>query len=339
MLARYDLIRQRLEATNGNEKDPYVVSMRALPDDLSTLRGSLQDIFISPIKSLGMMSLKKAALTPQGLQTHAEGIHDRAMMLAVPSKTGKAQFQRFSQRDESRLATIKQVVDKYGRLRLHSDDGPYPTILWPQEQHAQSTNTVTVEPVPGKVIDAEIFDGAVVAYIRHCLRGFRDDVDQIVLLRSVKPETSEIDVPDMFCTDGGQMLLTNEQSLHFLNEQLAAEGKEPSKLSSFRPNLHLTGLPPHIEDIASGFAIDGDIRIACEQLCFRCAVTMIDQETAQKRSDKEPLQSLRQFRPVRPNGSSKTPTFGVNAKSQLPPDLVGILRTGAPVRILGEKEV
>jgi uncharacterized protein YcbX len=119
--------------------------------------------------------------------------------------------------------------------------------------------------------------------------------------------------------DGYSFLLTSHASLDDLNRRL------PSALpmNRFRPNIVIDGVEPFEEDGWKRIRIDG-IEFSVVKPCARCAITTVDQQTAEK--SKEPLRTLATFRNV--------PGRGVMFGQNLVHHGTGAIRIGAPVEIL-----
>ena len=91
--------------------------------------------------------------------------------------------------------------------------------------------------------------------------------------------------------DGYPILLTSEESLVDLNARML----DSIPMNRFRPNIVVSGLNPFEEDEWDEIAI-GDTHLKIVKPCKRCEVTTIDQVTAEKHKDQEPLRTLSTFR-------------------------------------------
>jgi uncharacterized protein YcbX len=134
--------------------------------------------------------------------------------------------------------------------------------------------------------------------------------------RPVDPEYGRAEDRVSFA-DGFPMLVTTQASLDDLNAQL----EHPIPMNRFRPNLVVAGGEAWAEDRWRGLLV-GDVMFRVAKECARCVVTTIDQRTAEKSPQSEPLRTLAKFR--RKDGNVM---FGQN----LVPDRRGILRIGDPV--------
>jgi len=102
-----------------------------------------------------------------------------------------------------------------------------------------------------------------------------------------QPE-DRVGFPDLY-----PFLAIGDGSLESLNLRLAATGAQPVPMDRFRPNLVLSGCPPHAEDGWSRVRI-GDIVLRGAGRCGRCTVTTVDQATAER--GVEPLRTLATYR-------------------------------------------
>ena len=119
--------------------------------------------------------------------------------------------------------------------------------------------------------------------------------------------------------DGFSFLLTSRASLDELNRRLQV----PLPMNRFRPNIVIDGVEPFEEDRWKRIRIDG-ITFDVAKPCARCAITTVDQHTAER--SKEPLRTLATFR--------TQPGRGVMFGQNLIHDRTGVLRVGADVEIL-----
>jgi len=89
--------------------------------------------------------------------------------------------------------------------------------------------------------------------------------------------------------DGYPLLLVSSASLEELNRRTP----EPMPMERFRPNLVLSGGPPHFEDDLVSFRLGG-VRFHAPKLCDRCVVTTLDPKTGE--AGREPLRTLANYR-------------------------------------------
>jgi uncharacterized protein YcbX len=141
--------------------------------------------------------------------------------------------------------------------------------------------------------------------------------------RPVDPEFADPDDRVSFA-DGYPLLVTNEASLHAVNDWLVEAGDEPVAMTRFRPNIVVGGAPAWAEDEWVGRRIVvGDVTFRVPKPCDRCVFTTIDPETGEK--GRQPLRVLGQHRKF-PGGLM----FGVN----LIPDGRGKIALGDEITVV-----
>lgn len=91
--------------------------------------------------------------------------------------------------------------------------------------------------------------------------------------------------------DGYPLMLIGQASLGDLNTRLPA----PHRMSQFRPNLVVTGGLPYAEDDWHVLRI-GEVELAVDKPCSRCAMVTVDPATGSFLPDREPLRTLAGYR-------------------------------------------
>jgi len=119
--------------------------------------------------------------------------------------------------------------------------------------------------------------------------------------------------------DGFPLLLVSQASLDLLSERSG----RPVEMRRFRPNLVVTGTPPHAEDGWRRFRI-GDLGFRAVKPCSRCVITTRDPDTGV--AGKEPLAELARYRL-----QDGKVMFGMNVI----PDREGEIAVGDPVEVFG----
>ncbi len=119
--------------------------------------------------------------------------------------------------------------------------------------------------------------------------------------------------------DAAPLLLATEASLSDLNSRLDVG----VPMSRFRPNVTIDGVEPWEEDRWRRVQI-GQVEFELTHACARCVVTTIDQESAVKSEDGEPLKTLAEFR----RGSG-----GVYFGQNLVPRTLGMIHVGDTVKV------
>lgn len=143
--------------------------------------------------------------------------------------------------------------------------------------------------------------------------------------RATSPDFSEPGDRVSFA-DGYPLLLTTEESLAALNDQVlaaAATGRDPLPMARFRPSVVVSGVEAWAEDDWRRIRI-GPAVFRAVKGCARCVITTIDPDTAVR--EREPIASLARTR--RWDGAT---WFGVN----LIPDTAGAtIHVGDRVEVL-----
>jgi uncharacterized protein YcbX len=229
----------------------------------------LTQLNIYPIKSCGGIALQAAELEDRGLQ------YDRRWMVVD-------EHNRFiTQREKPRLALIstKITTDHLAvtapgmeELRvpfLLSKRNPVSVIVW--------SDTVSVLDVGSDA--TEWFTRYLGSTAR--LVFMPDSAERLASRRGYSSQ--------VHFGDGYPLLLISEASLEDLNTRL----EEPLPMNRFRPNLVVRGCAPYAEDSWNDIQIGG-VRLHIVKACERCAITTVNQSTAEK--GKEPLRTLATYR-------------------------------------------
>ncbi len=258
----------------------------------------LTQLNIYPIKSCKGISIETGQLEERGLQ------YDRRWMLVDESD-------RFiSQREQPGLSLVS--------IRIHSD---HLTVTAPEMNELRvpfvitNGNVVSVIIWNDTVSAVEVSDEATTWFTRYLGTSARlvfmaDTADR---LASRKGYSSQVHFGD-----GYPLLVISEASLEDLNTRL----DEPLPMNRFRPNLVVKGCGPYAEDTWDDIMV-GDVRLHVVKPCERCAITTVNQLTAEK--GKEPLRTLATYRQ-----SGTSVLFGQN----LIHEGRGVLRVGNEVKVI-----
>lgn len=313
-------------------KHAYADSLAQIAENTAGIQGRISNIFLYPGKALGPLEVDEAIITQFGLMS-PHGLHDRSFMLGKKSgKTGPgdAMYERFSQRQMAELSLVKPihhdaewlVYEAPGMRELEID---LPALL---DRGNPAQETVTVEPVPGTVVEAIRENGIITARLREFIRQFRADADTIDVLlpsfrykREVENKHRRYQSAQTYFTDGGQMLLASESSLAFVQQFINAKqgaGARQIPIPVLRPNFVVAEWPMHLEDILDNAQIAGTMNDVQQKfdllfgdLSVRCKVTQVDLMSGTFAADREPFDTFLEQRPLRLDGN-KAPTAAVN---------------------------
>ncbi|WP_409462047.1 MOSC domain-containing protein [Amycolatopsis sp. GA6-003] len=233
--------------------------------------GTISRLTYYPVKGCAGTTVQSADVTPAGLA------HDREFIVTAADGDFR------SQRRFPVMAAIRpRLLDGGTRLALSAPGVEDLTIEVRKDgrRHPASTFNWAGEGVHQGADAAEWFSTV---------------VGQPSVLLGVTPEHDRVTGGETPGTarfaDGHAILVISESSLDHLNERIAQRGGEPVPMDRFRPNLVIRGwAEPHAEDAVRRMEAGG-VEFAYAQLCVRCAVPMVDQETG-KRSGPEPIRSL-----------------------------------------------
>ncbi|MFD8261786.1 MOSC domain-containing protein [Streptomyces griseoluteus] len=228
-----------------------------------------------PVKGCAGVPVDQARLTPAGLA------HDRSFMVVGEEGVFR------TQRSDPRLTLIRPGVTLDGtQLTLRSDDFE-PLVI--TVDASGPARPVELFGVAHRGIDqgdtvADWLSSVLGAPSR--LVRVPPDHDRVTDGRT--PGTAGY-------ADSSAVHLLSRATLDLLNEKLGERGAGPLPMNRFRPNIVVDGWPePHTEDLARHLTL-GAAELGYTKLAVRCAVTMVDQETA-ARSGPEPLRTLAGYR-------------------------------------------
>jgi uncharacterized protein YcbX len=227
---------------------------------------ALSGMYVYPVKGCRGVSVARARVTDRGLE------HDRRFMIV----DGNGRF--VSQRERSELARVVVTLDGGGYLL---DVAGKAQLELPRELAA------------GDPVEASLWGSTVWGYVHgEASRWFSEFLGQECRLlympdasrRSVATSTALVSF-----ADGYPFLLISEASLEELNRR----SSEPMSMQRFRPNLVVSGGPPHFEDALGRFRI-GEVYFRTAKPCDRCVVTTVDPDTGER--GREPLRALGSYR-------------------------------------------
>ncbi|MEQ1849494.1 MAG: hypothetical protein ABL890_02815 [Candidatus Peribacteraceae bacterium] len=307
---------------HADQRSAYEKTIAA-GDALIGRGGEISEIAIRVIKGTQMLRLHEALLTRNGLATVDRALTDCGAAMVRQKEGG-----------------WKRYVGKTSPHSVRIETGYYPdakeigirSSSAPEKRFSASA----LAPREGEIISVDFGEetlegvleqGPLTEHIRACLASFEKDLENIGLLlrapnfhRYSDTRTGGIDGIRTLYTDGAQMHVVNQNTVHWQNETCP----EHIDTRRYRPNIVMQGegLTPNIEDMA--FQMDvttrnlGDVPLFYTSLTPRCATTSRDPLTGQN-TGKQPNQWLSEHRPVRP--WSNKPTMGANVDT--PPEYDG----------------
>jgi uncharacterized protein len=232
----------------------------------------ITELYLYPIKSLGGITVDRAAVTPQGFA------HDRRYMLVRPD----GQF--LTARSQPRMLLLQPELRGDALLVSHRHhDVP------PLEIHGPESEEILTVEVWGDQVQAQVVSPLADAWFSQqlgldCRLVYMPEGD----LRRVDPAYATHQEVVSFA-DGYPYLLIGQAALDHLNAQL----ETPVPMNRFRPNLVFAGGEPHAEDHWREIRI-GPVTFYPVKPCARCVVTTVDTNSA--RSGAEPLATLSRYR-------------------------------------------
>lgn len=269
----------------------------------------LTALYVYPVKSLGGVSVERAAVDALGL------VGDRRFL--VVDEAGRF----LTQRTLPRMALIRTALSADSLHLSQEGRGGVTVPLAPDP--AAPLRTVSVWKSEGLL--AEDAGDAAAAWLSDGLatRCRLVRIGPAFQRPILKPSAAAGDTVSF--ADAYPFLILSEASLADLNDRLAERGEEPLPMNRFRPNLVVSGCAPYAEDTWARFRI-GDMTFRAGGSCARCVMTTTDQETAER--GKEPLRTLATYR--RDAGDPTDVNFGQNLIHETK---TGVLRVGDEVRV------
>ncbi|MBK9495573.1 MAG: MOSC domain protein [Alphaproteobacteria bacterium ADurb.BinA280] len=260
---------------------------------------SLSALHVFPLKSAGGLSLDQAHVTPLGLDDDR-----RWMLVDVDGRfvTGRLHPELVRLRVLP-SATGLELHFKNARAQVKRPDRPQriAVTVW--------KDTVSAAHWP----DA---DDALSDWLGQRVTLVHRDEQAV---RPVAADYARLGDEVSFA-DGFPVLLLSSSAVDALNARLI----QPVSALHFRPNLLIEGCAPHAEDDWKRIRI-GEIEFDVVKPCTRCVFTTVDPQSGKRRSDGEPLQTLKEYR-----RSARGITFGQN----LIPRRTGLIRVGDTVRVV-----
>ena len=253
---------------------------------------------IYPVKSLKGIALGEWPLTPQGLA------YDRFWMVVDENN-------RFvTQRKIPKMALIATALSTDG---LILSSGQMPDLFIPLSRHHLADDK---QPLITQVWNdsCEVIDEGADAskWLTEALQS-----QKVLRLVRMAPDYKRPHAQAellgaqtySFFADAAPYLVTNESSLHALNDKLKHNGEACVSMDRFRPNIVVSGLEAFDEHEVKSLSNQGYHLSFCYS-CERCIVTTVDQRTAVKHPSLEPFNTLKTLNSI--NGAGRKPVFGEN---------------------------
>jgi len=229
----------------------------------------ISEIWIYPVKSLGGIRVASSEVMIKGLR------YDRRWMLI--DKDGMF----MTQREHPSMALFKTSVNEAGIAVHHSGD----EIIIPfHTDGAVIRTSIWEDSVDVEIAGQEVSNWFSKKLGMECrLVSFPEKNPRPVdAAYSIRNEQVSL-------ADGYPLLIIGQSSLDDLNRRM----KTPLPMNRFRPNIVFTGGESFEEDEWKNFKA-GDCRFAAVKPCARCALTTVNQDTAEKGI--EPLATLASYR-------------------------------------------
>lgn len=248
-------------------------------------------LYIHPVKSCAAVAVQSARVTPTGLE------HDREWMLV--DATGRF----VSQRELPRMVLIvPNLTDTALVLKA-------PECAELEVAFDTKGESVTVQIWDDAVAAIDMGDAAAAwlsAFLGQNLRLVRFDKEHERVC-SVK-WTKEHHASTMFA-DGYPILVSCVASFDELNTRLNETGNAPVNARRFRPNILLSGIEAHNEDLLDVLHIENAVQLKNVKPCARCPIPDVNPETAEV----NPIVTDTLLTYRRNASMDDQPTFGVNA--------------------------
>ena len=239
-------------------------------------------LFIYPVKGLRGTTLNQATLTPRGLA------YDRHWMVVMPNG------RMVTQRQKPMLATLVPSITADG-LTI-SAPGHEPLHITAEGAKLESTEVSVWRDQFGALDEGEAASGWLTEVLQsnYPLRLVR--MDDNVLRPQSNPGLLGEHCSTQFA-DAAPFLVTNENSLADLNENLLRQGHQTIGIERFRPNILLSGMGKYEEYSKASLQEEGG-RYSI-RLCYpseRCVVVNTDQISGSvNKESQQPLNTLKEL--------------------------------------------
>jgi hypothetical protein len=259
---------------------------------------SITKLTIYPVKSLRGVLLTSVKTGVRGFE------FDREWMITDNN------YQFVTQRQIEKMATISVVINSNALILTAENHEPLKIIL--DAKRNRSVQVVVWEDTCEAIDEG----AAASAWLTRVLGRYSEK--PLRLVRFAKHEKRQ--VPSKFLnqeqaqsafSDQFPYLITAEETLNYLNENLKLNGATDVTMDRFRANIVIKGLT-EIEKKTSFnlIAKDGSYCFGLRKPCKRCKITTIDQSTGEIYEPKEPLSTLTN---LALSSEAKGAFFGQNA--------------------------
>ncbi|XP_062573249.1 mitochondrial amidoxime-reducing component 1-like [Saccostrea cucullata] len=288
--------------------------------------GKVSELNIFPVKSCPGIPLQTAKAEITGLVW--EDMYDRQWMLARPN----GDF--LSQRHYSKMALIRVSSHKDD---IHLDAPGQPTLVLKKNPPVDKSRFIMTRVWGLRLLGMDCGDEAA-----HWFQKFLQTEEDVRLVvssgsmpkkdssKEIKPWGNPAQPGDLaLFSDFGGFLVMNEASLDTLNERL----EKKVTFRTFRPNIVISGCEAFAEDCWDELRIGDKDPLSFRILdpCTRCVLTTVNPDTGERNKDRQPLETLKQFRCFPTYGND--PIFGVNAAL----DNTGSIKVGDSVYALRKR--
>ncbi len=226
-----------------------------------------------PVKSCAGIKLERARVGVRGFE------NDRRWLVVSDEN------RYITQRECSAMALIRPFIDSDGLLRLNAPGMPeFVNIVG--RGTSRRFDVVLFKSTYSAEEDDNGAAGWLTEFLKRPCKLVRvpDDFNRVAVAKTDPGKSALFSFADAY-----PFLVISEASLQSLNERL----HQPLPMNRFRPNIVVSGAAPYEEDGWRKMQI-GSIGFIGSETCGRCAITTIDQATAER--GKEPLITLSEYR-------------------------------------------
>ncbi|XP_059162886.1 uncharacterized protein LOC131946229 [Physella acuta] len=281
------------------------------------LVGEVSGLYCYPVKSCAGIKGDVAFCSSTGLVV--SGVKDRHFLIIRPN----GDF--ITQRQISKMASIKTSVD--GQVLILDADG-MASLKVPLSPKLDKSKIIQCR-IWVSTLDAQDCGEEASSWISSVLG--EEGLKLVVFIPGVSKRQSiakntlakdKVEFPDQ-----SAYLVATEESLADLNSRIEKSPDGEVTMRNFRPNIVIKGTKkPWDEDNWSFLKIGESIEMRVPAPCTRCVMTTVDPDKYERRSDEQPLKTLKRFR-IFAQENPSSPLFGVFAAV----DSESTIKVGDPV--------